>query len=191
MASGMYIMGGVNGDTCADTDHFDNSVLVHEYGHFLEKDFGHSDSPGGSHNGNGIIDPRLAWSEGWANFFQSAVHGDRNYVDTTGNISCSSGTGVQIDLNLEIPQSGQDKMSPSTYLGEGVFREVSVSRVLWDTMENDPSATVGTAQTATDGFGANAGFHLSGKFSLIQVLAFARPMSISATSVTSINSCGP
>ena len=68
---GLYILGGIEGEICTDTDHYDNSVIIHEYGHFLEKSFAQSDSPGGSHDGDNIIDPRLAWSEGWADFFQS------------------------------------------------------------------------------------------------------------------------
>jgi len=67
----MFIMGGVAGDVQAsDTDHFDDPVVIHEYGHFLEDVYSISDSPGGAHSGNAAIDPRLAWSEGWANFFQ-------------------------------------------------------------------------------------------------------------------------
>jgi hypothetical protein len=149
MATGMYLMGGVNGSTCVDTDHYDDSVIIHEYGHFLEKSFAYSNSPGGSHNGNAVIDPRLAWSEGWANFLQGAVRGDNHYIDTTGNIDCSGGTGVNVNLNLENIVAGQDAVNSSTFLGEGVFREVSVSRVLWDTMES---------KVGGDGYGANVGF---------------------------------
>jgi hypothetical protein len=149
MGTGIYLMGGVNGSTCVDTDHYDNSVIIHEYGHFLENAFAYSNSPGGSHNGDSIIDPRLAWSEGWANFLQGAVRGDNHYIDTAGNVDCPNGTGVNVNLNLETITSGQDAVNGSTFLGEGVFREVSVSRVLWDTME---SAVGG------DGFGANVGF---------------------------------
>ncbi len=149
MATGIYLMGGVNGSTCVDTDHYDNSVIIHEYGHFMEKSYAYSNSPGGSHNGNSIIDPRLAWSEGWSNFFQGAVRGDNHYLDTTGNSDCSGGTGVNVNLNLENIVAGQDAVNGSTYLGEGVFREVSVSRMLWDTVE---SATGG------DSVGADVGF---------------------------------
>lgn len=149
MATGMYIMGGINGSICVDTDHFDNSVVIHEYGHYLEKAYAYSDSPGGSHNGNSIIDPRLAWSEGWANFLQGAVRGESRYTDTTGNSDCSGGTGVNVNLNLENIVAGQDAVSGSTYLGEGSFREVSVSRVLWDTME---SPSIGDSEGADVGF---------------------------------------
>lgn len=153
MATGIYLMGGINGSICVDTDHFDNSVIIHEYGHYLEKAFADSDSPGGSHNGNSVIDPRLAWSEGWSNFLQGAVRSDRYYVDTKGNTDCSvqeGGTGVTVALDMENILIGQDTVNGSSYLGEGIFREVSVSRTLWDTMENK--------MTGSDNFGANVGF---------------------------------
>jgi len=147
---GLYIQGGINGDVnCSDTDHFDNSVILHEYGHFLEDVYGKSDSPGGSHNGNAIIDPRLAWSEGWSNFFQTAVTNTPVYRDTIGNSSCTGGTFLGVNLNIETAVSGQDKMPVGTTMGEGVYRELSVSRTLWDTMDN----------TGVDG-GAGLGFAL-------------------------------
>lgn len=149
MGSGIYLMGGINGSICVDTDHYDNSVIIHEYGHYLEKAYAYSDSPGGSHDGDSVIDPRLAWSEGWSNFLQGAVRSDNHYIDTKGNPSCTGGTGVNVYLNLETITSGQDAVDGTTYLGEGVFREVSVSRVLWDTMETSVGG---------DGFGANVGF---------------------------------
>lgn len=136
LRKGIYIQGGIKGDIdCSDTDHFDNAVILHEYGHFLEDAYGKSDSPGGSHNGNGQIDPRLAWSEGWANFFQSAVFNNANYRDTIGNSNCSGGTFLGVNLNIETAQVGQDKMTSGTQTGEGVFREISISRTLWDSMD--------------------------------------------------------
>ncbi len=149
MATGIYILGGVGGSVCADTDHFDNSVIVHEYGHFLESAFAHSESPGGSHNGNAEIDPRLAWSEGWSNFFQAAVSGNSRYIDTIGSPGCSTGSGTSVILNLETKISGQDYVDSNSFLGEGIFREVSVSRSLWDSM---------TSSTGGDNQGANLGF---------------------------------
>lgn len=145
---GIYILGGLQGDVnCTDTDHFDNSVILHEYGHFLENSYGKSNSPGGSHNGNSVVDPRLAWSEGWSNFFQTAVLGENYYRDTVGNSNCSGGTYLALNLNLETAQSGQDRMPLGTQAGEGLFREISVSRSLFDIYLN----------TGADG-GAGVGF---------------------------------
>jgi hypothetical protein len=56
---------------------------------------------------------------------------------------------VNVNLNLENIVAGQDAVSGATFLGEGIFREVSVSRALWDTME---SATGGDSQGGNVGF---------------------------------------
>jgi hypothetical protein len=127
--SRLFILGGINGNVnSADTDHFDPSVILHEYGHFLEDAMFYSDSPGGSHNGNRVIDPRLAWSEGWGNFFQAAVLNQAAYVDTSGNDDGS--TGIAYYANIE---SGTNDIP--TQAGEGAFREFSVTRLLWDAVD--------------------------------------------------------
>ena len=70
----LYINGGKIGNvTTADTDHFDDAVILHELGHRLEDACGKMDSPGGKHNGLFRIDPRLAWSEGWGNFIGAHI----------------------------------------------------------------------------------------------------------------------
>jgi len=141
--SRLFILGGQNGDTdSSDTDHFDNSVIVHEYGHFLEDSMFSSDSPGGSHNGDKVIDPRLAWSEGWGNFFQAAVRNEALYIDTLGNDDGS--THLIYYADLETAQAGNDI---PTEQGEGNFREFSVTRMLWDAIDNNAD---GPTHGATD-----------------------------------------
>ena len=140
----LYLLGGENGDVdFSDTDHFDNSVIIHEYGHFIEDIFGAPNSPGGSHNGNSVIDPRLAWSEGWADFFQAAVTGQPYYRDTKGNVNCSetdptSCTGVLFDESIDVPTDDRPIL-----LGEGNFHEFSVSRTLWQAL------SIGSAGAST------------------------------------------
>lgn len=140
----LYILGGKNGDLAyEDTDHFDDSVVVHEYGHFLEDVCGKSDSRGGSHNGNFLIDPRLAWSEGWANYFQTTVSGNKYYIDTIGFSDSTEGGNGQNGITLDLSESGatasRDAVSAA---GEGTFREVSISRSLYK-MTNAASNPVG------------------------------------------------
>lgn len=133
----MYIQGGQGGNVLSsDMDHFDNSVILHEYAHFLEDVYGAPNSPGGSHNGDSIIDPRLAWSEGWANFFQAAVTGDARYRDTYGSPDCTSAcAGAYFDEPLD-PVGVPPNDSPTLgALGEGNFREFSISRLLWDVIK--------------------------------------------------------
>jgi hypothetical protein len=70
----LYINGGVLGDVAmSDTDHFDDSVVIHELGHHIENVCGVMESPGGSHSGSARIDARLAWSEAWGNFFGAHI----------------------------------------------------------------------------------------------------------------------
>jgi hypothetical protein len=135
---GLYILGGDEGNVdSVDTDHFDNSVILHEYAHFIEDNYSISDSPGGAHDGNTIIDPRLAWSEGFANFFQALVTGSAMYIDTTGNISGS--TGFLFRENIET--SSTDLASEN---GEGVFREFAITRSLWDSIDPHPISGEGS-----------------------------------------------
>lgn len=126
----LYILGGESGDVdYSDCDHFDNSVILHEYGHFIEDVFSETDSPGGAHSGDSIIDARLAWGEGWANFFQAAVTDVPLYRDTSGN---TSGSATHFfNEHLENP----DNDIPST-MGEGNFREFSIARLLWDAIDS-------------------------------------------------------
>lgn len=136
---GLYILGGKNGDSdCFDTDHFDNSVILHEYGHYLEEAYAFSNSPGGSHNGNAVIDPRLAWSEGWSNFFQAAVLGDKYYRDTNRNSSCAQGTQLLANLTLDEKKNFQDVPYATS---EGNYREISVTRTLYQAMVSSAAST--------------------------------------------------
>ena len=129
----LYILGGENGDVDnSDTDHFDTSVILHEYGHVIENQFSISDSPGGGHNGDNILDPRLAWGEGWANFFQAAVTGNPIYRDTFGTPLGVS--GVFVNENLESGSSDD-----TTEAEEGNFREFSITRALVDLTDADES----------------------------------------------------
>lgn len=148
--SRLFILGGVNGNTDnSDTDHFDNSVIIHEFGHFVEDVWLKSDSQGGSHDGNGIIDPRLAWSEGWGNFIQGAVRNDNHYIDSIGNIDGTTSLAFYVDT--ETASSGSDNPTAS---GEGNFREFAVTRTLWDAVDavNLGEITNGGSDNLTEKF---------------------------------------
>ncbi len=156
----LYILGGLNGDVKnIDTDHFDASVIVHEYGHFLEDVYGRSESPGGSHNGNAMIDPRLAWSEGWANYLQAQLLNGRYftpgyYADTVGFVGDSvegSGTAMGVGMGFKV-NLGQDgataSYDPVGSPGEGTFREISISRTLYKTTRSPASTVTGLKAAA-------------------------------------------
>lgn len=169
----LYILGGSNGDVKnADTDHFDNSVIIHEYAHFLEDTYGKSESPGGSHDGNGLIDPRLAWSEGWANYFQGAVADNSFYIDTIGfrndsleGSGSSAHIAIKFDLSQDARTSAFDRVKAP---GEGNFREVSVARSLYKTYSTVFSTTLigfnkvwNVFTSTSQGFGSSGNYFRS------------------------------
>lgn len=166
--SRLYIVGGVNGDVDnSDTDHFDDIIVLHEYGHFIEDIYSGSDSPGGSHNGNAIIDPRLAWSEGWATYFATQIADYPFYQDTSGNIDGTTSNLIYYNIDKNFPIRDPQAAYAQTQ-GEGVFREFAVSRALLDATDAD-CVTCGTSDYDSDGvqipfsefwtiFAGNSGF---------------------------------
>jgi len=119
---GIYILGDF---TIGDTDEFDESVLAHEFGHYVEDRFGRSDSIGGEHGGSdSLLDLRVAFGEGWGNAFSSMVRNDPIYRDSFG--------GVSDDFQIDMESDDQ--------LNEGWFSEASVEEILWDLFDpaNEP-----------------------------------------------------
>ena len=107
------------GDRSVDSDEFDDSVILHEYGHLAAAAFSRDSSPGGIHILGDVLDPRVAWSEGWANFFSSVVRNVPFYRDSYG----PNGTQVlRYDLRENTPQGDQP----------GYWSEFSVHSILWD-----------------------------------------------------------
>ena len=126
----LFIVGGSNDNiTVANTDHFDNVIILHEYGHFIEEVFSVIDTPGGSHSARYVIDPRLAWSEGFATFFANAILGKAGYFDSEG---IHPEGQLQINEELEAHPPTRDVSQAD---GEGNFREFSIVRSLWDMID--------------------------------------------------------
>lgn len=149
----LYILGGsktykdLEDMKISDTDHFDDSVIIHEYGHFIEDMYAKTDSPGGSHDANSVTDPRLAWGEGWADFFSLIVPNNSTYVDTAGN---DQGT-PQYYFNQDLENNSPAKDVPATS-GEGNFREFAITRSLWDAMDSGSESGAGGVENIQAAF---------------------------------------
>lgn len=124
-SNSIHLLGGCPSDNPADTDEYDDDIILHEFGHFAAFNFSKDDSPGGTHflNDN-TEDIRLAWSEGWAHFFSSAIRGNPTQVDTVGSIASF----------FEI--EGPSFPSFNNY----TTNEVAVAAVLWDIFDNTNEA---------------------------------------------------
>jgi hypothetical protein len=110
---GIYILGDF---TQLDTDEFDQHVIAHEFGHYLEDNFSRSDSVGGDHGANDRLDFRVAFGEGWGDAYSGMVLNDPVYRDSQSGMNGESG------FNLE---------SPAT-TAPGWFSELSIAGILWD-----------------------------------------------------------
>jgi hypothetical protein len=110
----LYILGKLD----ADTDEFDNHVIIHEWGHYFEDNLSRSDSGGGPHGTGDEKDISLAFGEGWGNALSAmAFDPDYMYVDTNGSRQQSG-----FFINIE---SGSD-------VNKGWFSESSVQQILYD-----------------------------------------------------------
>jgi hypothetical protein len=118
----------VIGDRSVDSDEFDDAVILHEYAHMLATRFSRDDSPGGSHGIGDMLDPRVAWSEGWANFFSAAARGDRIYRDSKG---LNGSSILKFDVEENTPPSDHNP---------GYWSEASVHSLLWDLLDSAADA---------------------------------------------------
>lgn len=116
---------------------YDDTVLLHEIGHYLVDQFSVSQNPGGSHQlSNCNQDLRLAWEEGFATAFGNSVRRyfgrphSSTYVRTTGQ----AGPGnlqFSFDVETQLP-----------FICFGATSETTVYTGLWD---------IGDGPTSTDG----------------------------------------
>jgi len=119
----------------ADTEEFDDHVIVHEWGHYFEDNFSRSDSPGGPHSIGDRLDPRLAFGEGWATALSGMALGNQLYCDTSAPGSLG-GFGIGAE-------SG-------SYDAAGWYDEISVVRFIYDMWDNNDDG--GGVDTVSVGF---------------------------------------
>jgi hypothetical protein len=162
--AGIFILGAED----QDTDEFDRHVIAHEWAHFFEDRLARTDSQGGPHALGDHLDPRVAFSEGWANAFSALVTGDSIYKDALG-----AGQGISFAFDI----AGEQPLNP------GWFSEQSVHELIY---------ALFAPEAASDGEGAGLGFSslyatmtgaladsvaLTTVFSFLDALKALRPLS--------------
>ena len=116
--SSLFILGDEN----VDTDEYDDHVVAHETGHYMEHSLFRADSIGGSHSMGDTLDPTVAFSEGWGNSVSGMVWNDSIYVDTSGLFQSNGFT-----LDVSQTPAGDD---------QGVYSETSVQNLLYSLYVN-------------------------------------------------------
>jgi Putative metal-binding motif/Thrombospondin type 3 repeat len=127
--------------TMANNGGYDDTVLLHEMGHYITNNFSRDDSPGGTHH---LSDCQqnlmLAWEEGRATAWGLSARRHANlphsslYVRTTGQAGVGN---LQFYFDAETQQP---------FVCVGATSETTVFAALWDTMDgpSTPDETPGT-----------------------------------------------
>jgi len=121
----LYILGKES----VDTDEFEGHIIVHEWTHFFQGKVGRSDSPGGSHNFTDVVDPRVAWGEGFATAISAIIlDPDTVYADSYG---LQQKDGFHYDLEVNDASAGENP---------GWYSERTVSGIVFDLYDgaNEP-----------------------------------------------------
>ena len=113
-------------DLTEDADEFDQHVIAHEFGHYIEHNFSRADNIGGSHALGEKLDMRVAFGEGFGYAFAAIVLDDPVVRDGFVN----AGTQVSGIFNVENnPVSGC------------WCSESSVAAILWDLYDTGAEGT--------------------------------------------------
>jgi hypothetical protein len=102
-----------------DTDEYDRQTILHEWSHYFHDRFSQTKTIGGGHEHKDVLDPRLAFAEGFATAFAAILGETSEHVDTKGPDQAGL---VDISNDIELDQ----------YDWGGFFAEDSIEELLWD-----------------------------------------------------------
>ncbi len=110
-------------------------IMSHEMGHFIQSQFSHSNSPGGSHAYTDNEDPRLSWGEGSASGIAALVLGtpEERRVVTSGSTIIVSIVDIARNTNNGNPQTWP----------VGWYQESTIANLMWSLQ--DPAGSIGLA----------------------------------------------
>jgi hypothetical protein len=125
-ANGQHI--ALQSDLTEDTDEYDQHVIAHEFGHYVERNFSRADNIGGSHGFGDRLDMRVAFGEGFGYAFAAIVLND-SFTHDSYVFNGTQRSSV-FDVETNPPATGADA---------GCWcSESSVWSVLWDLYDNVP-----------------------------------------------------
>ncbi|HEX7880920.1 MAG TPA: VCBS repeat-containing protein, partial [Candidatus Eisenbacteria bacterium] len=109
---------------------WDDNVIGHEHGHFIDLNFSATDSPGGPHFlGDNNQDMRLSYGEGTATYHMSAARRLAGKSDPPSYVDCTAGAGAG-NLNFSYEVEGPNISAL------GAASEVTVTAALWDIVDD-------------------------------------------------------
>lgn len=131
----IFISGGTAGGAeSSDTDFYDDGVLGHEFGHFLEAVTFGSSSFGGFHSGGERTIPSLAFGEGFGTWIGGVALGSPLYADG-GGFGANSVVGFTLNLESDPSHTGLPNQTDGP---QGIHDEYVVFETLWDLVDGGP-----------------------------------------------------
>ena len=122
-----------------DPDIWDESPIIHEYGHFIEDRYSCDESGGGEHNFTDILgDPEFAWSEGYANYFQGAVRSGRGYPEANFYLDINTNPpkpGFTNDIAIDVETWHTQTFTTTSLVTPN--NELSVAALFWDLLDGN------------------------------------------------------
>ncbi|MCJ7662348.1 MAG: VWA domain-containing protein [Anaerolineales bacterium] len=117
-------------DDPSDSDEWDDSVIIHEWGHMADDLYSCDDNPGGQHFVNSLVsDPELSWGEGYPDYYQSAVRAANGHSNSNRYLDIDGSNSANINVNLET----WDITQPTLV---NVLNEFAIAAALWDFSDN-------------------------------------------------------
>lgn len=121
--------------TLRDNAGYDDTVILHEWSHYVMNNYSKSSNPGGTHYlAECNEDPRLAFDEARASFFGCSVRRYNGWANSNYYVRTDGGSGPGHALN------GYNLETADQYPCQGDTSEVTNSRTMWDV--GDGSGTV-------------------------------------------------
>ncbi len=117
-----------------DTGGYDDTVVLHEYGHWAVRNYSDHDNPGGSHAlADCAQDPRLSWDEGFASYFGNSALRHAGLARSNVYLRTDGGPGTGRAVNWF------DLEGLTQYVCVGSTSEVAIARALWDIADGPSS----------------------------------------------------
>jgi hypothetical protein len=126
----------LSADVTEDTDEFDQHVIAHEFGHYVEHNFSRADNIGGGHGLGDKLDIRIAFGEGFGYAFGAIVLNDPVSHDTFVNNSVQVSSTFNVESNPATTGPGSPAGNYGCWCSES-----SVWSILWDLYDSPADGT--------------------------------------------------
>lgn len=163
-------------DDPSSTDEWDDSVIMHEWGHFADHQFSCYGNPGGAHSLPGVNagtnGTRLAWGEGYPDYYQSAA---RTIMPNSSSVSFYvDPDGPTVDLE------NMNAVTP------GSTDEGAIAGLMWDLIDgaNDGNDTVNVGQAALQRVYTDTNFQGNAQCDILRYLQAWRKLGLPTDAAT-------